>query len=334
MVDLVRKLKLLAVLAFAKGGVLPWFLIGIMVYFSLASEGFLTGENMFNVARQSVYIVLVSMAHMIVLLTGGLDLSIGVIIAMTSIVSSITMISAWSGAGSGVSAILLGCAAGIGAGTAIGAVNGIGVAVFRVPPFMMSFAMSWIAFGIILIITAGLPVYGLPEAFSDVLGYGTAAGVPVPAWITIGLVILVYVFIDRTRMGRYLYAIGGNRRTAELSGVATRFYLFLAYSMTGALTSVAAIMLTARLGGGESVAGMHYPFLTLVACLISGVSFFGGVGRVQNVVMGALFIMLVENGLARIGLSSYIHTIVISGLLIFAIVANNYRQKLLLTVRV
>ena len=334
MILVTRNIGFLAVRLFVRTGVLPWFLIVTMVYFSLATEGFLTSENMFNVARQSVYIVLVSMAHMIVLLTGGLDLSIGVIIAMTSVISSLTMISVWSGTGAGIGAILAGCAAGLGAGTAIGAVNGIGVAVFRVPPFMMTFAISWIAFGIILIITEGLPVYGLPETFSNILGYGTAGGVPVPAWIAIGLVILIYIFIDRTRMGRYLYAIGGNRRTAELSGVATRFYLFMAYAMTGALTSLAAIMLTARLGGGEPVAGMHYPFLTLVACLISGVSFFGGVGRVQNVVMGALFIMLVENGLAKLGLTSYIHTIVISALLIFAIIANNYRQKFLLTFRI
>ena len=218
-----RNIGFLAVRLFVRTGVLPWFLIVTMVYFSLATEGFLTSENMFNVARQSVYIVLVSMAHMIVLLTGGLDLSIGVIIAMTSVISSLTMISVWSGTGAGIGAILAGCAAGLGAGTAIGAVNGIGVAVFRVPPFMMTFAISWIAFGIILVITEGLPVHGLPETFSNVLGYGTAGGVPVPAWIAIGLVILIYVFIDRTRMGRYLYAIGGNQRTAELSGVATRF---------------------------------------------------------------------------------------------------------------
>ena len=319
---------------FARVGVLPWLLVIALIYFSLAADNFLTGENMFNIARQSIYLVLVSMAHMIVLLTGGLDLSIGVIIAMTSIVSSTVMIAAWSGQGAGIWAILAGCAAGFGAGAAIGAINGIGIAIFRVPPFMMTFAMSGITFGIILMVTAGLPVYGLPVTFANVLGYGTAGGVPIPAWITIGIVIMVYVFIDRTRMGRYLYAIGGNLRTAELSGVATRYYLFMAYVVTAALTSVAALMLTARIGGGESVIGMHYPFITLVACLISGVSFFGGVGRVQNVVMGAMFIMLVENGLAKLGLTSYVHTIVISALLIFAVIANNYRQRLLLTIRV
>jgi len=327
------KLESIAIQAFVRGGVLPWFLLIAIVYFSLAADSFLTGENMFNIARQSVYLVLVSMAHMIVLLTAGLDLSIGVIIAMTSIVSSMVMVQAWSGEGSGVWAILAGCAAGLAAGTAIGAINGIGIAVFRVPPFMMTFAMSFIVFGIILIMTAGLPVYGLPNSFADVLGYGTLGGVPIPAWITIGFVVLMYVFIDRTRMGRYLYAIGGNYRAAMVSGVNTRFYLFMAYVATAALTSVAALMLTARLGGGESVTGGHYPFLSLVACLISGVSFFGGVGRVQNVVMGALFIMLVENGLAKIGLTSYVYTIVISALLIFAVIANNYRQKLLLTLK-
>ncbi len=327
------KLKSFAVRVFVRGGVLPWFLLIAMVVFSISADPFLTGENMFNVARQSIFLVLVSMAQMVVLLTAGLDLSVGVIIALTSVVTSMAMVATWSGEGTGWMAIIAGCAAGFGAGTSVGVINGIGVALFRVPPFMMTLAMSGIVFGIILMVTGGKPVYGIPDTFGAVFGYGIAGTVPIPAWITIGFVLLMFIFINRTRMGRYLYALGGNLKASVVSGVSTRFYLFMAYVVTAALTSVAALMLTARLGGGESNIGANYPFLSLAACLIGGVSFFGGIGRLHNVVMGAMFIMLVENGLGMLGLSSYVHMIVISALLILAVIADNYRQRLILTIR-
>ncbi len=327
------KLESIAIRVFVLGGVLPWFLLIAIVVFSISADSFLTGQNMFNVARQSIYLVMVSMAQMVVLLTAGLDLSVGVMIALTSVVSSMGMVAMWSGEGAGVMAIIAGCAAGFGAGTSVGVINGIGVALFRVPPFMMTFAMAFIVFGIILLVTGGKPVYGIPDTFGAVLGYGIAGGVPIPVWITIGLILLMYIFINRTRMGRYLYAIGGNRNAAVVSGVSTRFYLFMAYVVTAALTSAAALMLTARLGGGESNIGANYPFLSLAACLIAGVSFFGGRGRLPNVVMGAVFIMLVENGLGMVAISPYVHIILIPALLILAVIADNYRQKLILTIR-
>ncbi len=324
------KLESFAIRIFVRGGVLPWFLLIAIITFSTSTDSFLTGENIFNVARQSIYLVLVSMAQMVVLLTAGLDLSVGVMIAITSVVSSMVMVATWSGEGTGLIAIIAGCAAGLGAGTSVGVINGVGVALFRVPPFMMTFAMSGIVFGIILMITGGLPVYGIPDSFGAVLGYGVAGGVPIPAWITIGFVLLMFVFINRTRMGRYLYAIGGNLNAAVVSGVSTRFYLFMAYVVTAALTSVAALMLTARVGGGESNIGADYPFFSLAACLIGGVSFFGGIGRLPNVVMGAVFIMLVENGLGMLGVNSYVHMLLIGAILILAVIAETYRQKLIL----
>ncbi|MDP6474768.1 MAG: ABC transporter permease [Alphaproteobacteria bacterium] len=330
---MIRKTKYFAGRVFVRSGVLPWFLLIAIITFSLSAEPYLTGQNLFNVARQSIYLVMVSMAQMVVLLTAGLDLSVGVMIALTSIVSSMVMVAAWSGEGAGWIAIIAGCAAGFGAGTSVGVINGIGVALFRVPPFMMTFAMTFVVAGIILMITGGKPVYGIPDSFGAVFGYGIAGGVPIPVWITIAFILLMYIFINWTRMGRYLYAIGGNRNVAVVSGVSTRFYLLMAYAVAAALTSAAALMLTARLGGGESNIGANYPFLTLAACLIGGVSFFGGRGRLPNVVMGALLIMLVENGLSMVGVNPYVHIIVIPALLILAVIADNYRQKLVLTVR-
>jgi ribose/xylose/arabinose/galactoside ABC-type transport system permease subunit len=325
------KLKRIISILFIKGGVLPWFLCIAVISFGLSNENFLTERNLFGISRQSTYLILVAMAQMIVMLTAGLDLSVGVMLAMTSVVSSMTMVSLWSGYGTGWESVFIGCLAGMGACIGIGAINGIGVAIFRVPPFVMTLAVSSIVFGLALTITGGTPIYGIPDVFANVFGYGQMAGVPIPVWITALCVSIVYVFINWTPMGRYLYAIGGNVRAAALSGINTRFYLVCAYMLSSAITGIAALLLTARLESGESNIGANYPLLSIAACAIGGVSLFGGVGRLSNVVLGAVFIILIQNGLNLLRINSYLQMVVIGVLLIVAIVADNYRQKLILT---
>ena len=198
---------------------------------------------------------------------------------------------------------------------------------------MMTLAMSSIVFGIALMITGGTPIYGMPDNFANVLGYGRGLGVPIPIWITIGFIILMYVFLNWTRMGRYLYALGGNLKASQLSGISTRFYLFMAYVVAAGITTIGAIMLTARLESGEGNIGKEYPLLSIAACVIGGVSLFGGTGRLPNVVLGAIFIILVQNGMNLLRISSYMQLVVIGVLLILAVIADNYRQKLLLMLR-
>ena len=328
-----ERVEYFATLIFVRAGVLPWFLLVAIVVFALTTENFLSGRNLMQVARQATYLVMVSMGQMVVLLTAGLDLSVGVMFALVSVITSMAMVGAWDGGAAATGAILIGCLAGFGAGTGIGVVNGIGVAVFRVPPFMMTLAMSSIVFGIALMITGGTPIYGMPDDFANILGYGRGLGVPIPIWITIGFVILMYVFLNWTRMGRYLYALGGNLKASQLSGISTRFYLFMAYVVTAGITTIGAIMLTARLESGEGNIGKEYPLLSIAACVIGGVSLFGGTGRLPNVVLGAIFIILVQNGMNLLRISSYMQLVVIGILLILAVIADNYRQKLLLMLR-
>ncbi|HIM45813.1 MAG TPA: ABC transporter permease, partial [Alphaproteobacteria bacterium] len=230
-------------------------------------------------------------------------------------------------------AIAVGCAAGMVAGTLVGVFNGIGVAIFRVPPFMMTLAMASIVFGLALTITGGTPIYGMPTAFASTFGYGKFLSVPVPIWLTIGFIIMMYIFINWTRMGRYLYALGGNLKASQLSGINTRLYLFLAYVVCAAITTFCALMLTARLESGESNIGTHYPLLSISACVIGGVSLFGGTGRLPNVVLGAIFIILVQNGMNLLRINSYLQMVVIGLLLILAVIGDNYRQKVMLTLR-
>lgn len=326
----------LATLVFVRAGVLPWFLIVAIIVFAITTDNFFSERNLINVVRQATYLVMVSMGQMVVLLTAGLDLSVGVMFAMVSVITSMAMVGMWDGESTATVAIIVGCLAGLGAGTGIGVLNGIGVAVFRVPPFMMTLAMSSIVFGIALMITGGTPVYGMPDEFANFLGYGIWPGklvLPVPVWITIGFIILMYVFLNWTRMGRYLYALGGNLKASQLSGISTRFYLFMAYVVCAGITTIGALMLTARLESGEGNIGKEYPLLSIAACVIGGVSLFGGTGRLPNVVLGAIFIILVQNGMNLLRMSSYLQMVVVGILLILAVVADNYRQKLLLMLR-
>ena len=327
------KLKKFLSSSFIKAGVLPWFLGVALITFSLASDNFLTTQNILGVARHSTDLILVAMAQMIVMLTAGLDFSVGVIVAMTSVVASMTMVALWSGYGSGWEAIFIGCLAGLLIGACIGLVNGLGVAFLRVPPFIMTLGMSSIIFGLALTITGGIPIYGVPETFANIFGYGAFLGVSLSIWITLAFIILVYIFLNMTKMGRYFYAIGGNVRAAELSGINIRVYIVGAYVFSAIITSIAALLITARLETGEPNVGANFPLLSIAACAIGGVSLLGGVGRVQNVVLGAFFIILIQNGMNLMRVGSYLQMVVIGGLLIVAISAEYFRQQMLLTVK-
>ncbi len=327
------KLKKFLSTSFIKAGVLPWFLGVALITFSFASDNFLTTQNILGVARHSSDLILVAMAQMVVMLTGGLDFSVGVILAMTSVVASMTMVALWTGYGSGWEAIFIGCLAGLFVGAFIGLVNGLGVAFLRVPPFIMTLGMSSIIFGMALTITGGIPIYGMPESFTNIFGYGTFLGISLTIWITLIFIILVYIFINRTKMGRYFYAIGGNIRAAELSGINVRVYIVSAYVFSAVVTSFAALLITARLETGEPNIGASYPLLSIAACAIGGVSLLGGVGKVQNVVLGAFFIILIQNGMNLMRVGSYLQMVVIGVLLIVAISAEYFRQQMLSTLK-
>lgn len=319
-------------LVFIRLGVLPFLLIIAIIVFTLSSENFLTASNLTNVVRQSVYLMMVALGQMLALLTGGFDLSVGTIVAITSVVGALAMAAVASAMPDSVwLAIAIGCLAGVAAGTAVGVINGIGVAVFGVSPFIMTLGISSVGFGTALYITGGVPVYGMPVEFGDIFGFGTALGIPVPIYFAAGLAILVYLIVNRTRLGRHFYAVGGNVKAAQLSGINTKLTLFVTYVLCAFLAAVSGMLLTARLDTGEANVGASLPLESIAACVIAGVSLRGGVGRVENVVLGALFIVLAQNGmnLARIG--SYLQMAVLGGLLILAVVADQIRLRYIAT---
>jgi ribose/xylose/arabinose/galactoside ABC-type transport system permease subunit len=319
---------------FVRTGVLPLLLLAAVVVFAALSHNFLTGGNLLTVARQSTYLTMVAMGQMLALLTGGFDLSVGKNVAITSVVGAMTMasLSAAFPDATGL-AVTLGMLGGIGAGTLVGIVNGIGVAVFDVSPFMMTLGTASISFGIALTLTSGMPVYGMPDAFGNIFGFGRLLGIPVPVYVTAAVAVVMYLVLSWTRMGRYFYAIGGNLKASVLSGISTRFYLFMAYVLCGVLSAIAGIMLTARLETGEANIGASLPLDSIAACVIGGVSLRGGSGHIGNVILAAIFIGLIQNGMDLAHIESYLQEVVIGILLILAVIADGLRQRVLLRLR-
>ena len=315
-------------LVFVRLGVLPFLLLIAVLVFAFMSDNFLTGRNLLNVVRQSTYLALVAMGQMFALLTGGFDLSVGTILALTSVVGATAMAGAYAAMPDMPAlSILIGILAGVTAGTAIGAVNGVGIALFNVSPFMMSLGMASVGFGLALYMTGGTPVYGMPVEFGDTFGFGSILGIPVPVLVTVILIVFLYFVVNWTRLGRYFYAVGGNVKAARLSGIDTRLTLFLAYVLCGAMAAIAGILLTARLDTGEANIGATMPLESIAACVIAGVSLRGGIGRIENVVLGALFIGLVQNGMNLARIESYLQIVVIGALLILAVVADQLRLR-------
>ena len=315
---------------FVRLGVLPILLLGGIVIFTLISDNFLTTRNMMNVVRQSSYLTLVAVGQMFALLTGGFDLSVGTIVAVTSVVGAIAMAAAATIMPEAVwLSILLGVLAGLAAGGLIGAINGIGVAIFEVSPFMMTLGISSVGFGVALYLTGGTPVYGMPVEFGNLFGFGNFFGVPAPVAVAALVIAAAFVLVNGTRLGRYFYAVGGNLKAANLSGINTRFTLFMAYLICGLIAAVSGMLLTARLDTGEANIGASMPLESIAACVIAGVSLRGGVGRLENVVLGALFIGLIQNGMNLARIDSYLQTVVIGTLLIIAVIADRVRLRVM-----
>lgn len=317
---------------FVKVGVLPFFLLGALVIFTALSSKFLTGQNLVNVARQSVYLVLVSMGQMLALVTGGFDLSVGTTIALTSVVSAMGMV--WL---SGVFpdavwlAILLGAGLGVGAAFLVGLVNGVGVAIFEVSPFIMTLGVSSVGAGLALFLTGGVPVSGLPFAFGNTFGFGRWWGIPVPVVIAVTCIAVMWVLMARTRLGTQIYAVGGNVRAARLSGINTRRTLILAYVICALVASLTGLLLTARVESGEANMGGTIALESIAACVIAGVSLRGGIGRVENVVLGAFFIVLVQNGMNLAQVSSYMQMVLLGALLILAVIFDQIRYRIIMS---
>jgi ribose transport system permease protein len=320
-----------AKLVLVRVGALPFFLIAALVVFTFASSQFLTGQNIVNVARQSVYLVLVSLGQMIVLLTGGFDLAVGTTIALTSVIAAMIMISVMAAIPHSVGLIIAaGCLGAMAVALLIGLINGTGVAVFGVSPFIMTLGVQSVCAGVALFLTGGVPVTGFPHAFGDTFAFARIFGVPVTVAVAVVAIAVVAIFLYGTRFGRHLYAVGGNVKAAKLSGINTTATLVIAYAASALLASIDGLLLTARVESGEANLGGTIALQSIAACVIGGVSLRGGIGRVEGVVLGAFFIVLIQNGMDLMQIGSYMQMVLLGVLLIMAVIVDQIRYRLLI----
>ena len=184
--------------------------------------------------------------------------------------------------------------------------------------------------GVALFLTGGVPVTGFPHAFGDTFGFGRVFGVPVTVATAITAVAVVALFLYGTRFGRHLYAVGGNVKAAKLSGINTTATLLIAYAASALLASTDALLLTARVESGEANLGGTIALQSIAACVIGGVSLRGGIGRVESVVLGAFFIVLIQNGMDLMQIGSYMQMVLLGVLLILAVIVDQVRYRLLI----
>ena len=308
-------------------GVLPAILILLFLFFGLYEPNFSRSANIINVFRNASYLMIISSGQMLVLIIGGFDLSVGAVVALTSVTSALIMVTLATAMPDQIILIIaLGAIAGLLVGSAIGVFNGLCVALLKVSPFMVTLGTMSIAVGIALFTTAGVPVYGMPDEFTRGFGRMRWLGLPVAIYLTIAILAILWFVMRWTKLGQYIYAIGGNIDAARVSGIPTTFYLVVTYTMCAFLAAITGVLLTARVGSGEATLGGPLMLESIAAAVIGGVSLRGGVGRIELVALGALFLALVTNGMNLMRVDSKLQTIVIGVVLILAVALDRLRR--------
>lgn len=309
-------------------GILPLLIIIAIVIFTIGNPRFFSIANSMNVLQQSTFLMLIAFGQMLVLISGGFDLSVGSNVALTSIISASAMV--WFQTlmpGHDVSIVLLGLATALGVGVLAGSANALGIGLLNVNPFIATLATASVFQGLTLLISAGMQVGGLPDLFVYGIGSGVILGIPVVVLVTIPIALGMYVAMNWTRFGRYVFATGSNSRAAVIAGIGVKKILFSSYVLCAVLASFSGFMLTARVSAGQPLLGAEFPLMSITAAIIGGCSLRGGQGSVLGTILGVLFVTIIANGMNLMRLGSYYQMIVLGIVLVAAVVLDQQRAK-------
>lgn len=297
------------------GPLLGLLLLGIAL--TILSDRFFTLDNLLNVARQISINAIISVGMTLVILTGGIDLSVGSIVALTGSITAGLLVG-----GQGiVPAMLLGMVV----GALLGLFNGVLITRAEIPPFIATLGTMTAARGFTLVYTDGRPITGMEDAFRY-LGGGYIAGIPVPVIIMLVIFAAAYIMLKKTRLGRYIYAIGGNEEAARLSGINTKKILLSVYVLGGLLAGISGIIMASRLNSAQPTAGVSFELDAIAAVVLGGTSLSGGVGTIGGTLIGALIIGVLDNGLNLLNVSSFYQQIA-KGLVILLAVFLDKKRK-------
>ena len=292
-------------------------LIAMIVFFSLSTKSFLSARNFTNIVRQISVVGICAVGMTMVILTGGIDLSIGSVIGLTSAIAAVMM--------SGGMPIWLAVLVALALGVVIGLANAACINFLRIPPMITTLAMMISLRGAVYLITGGMPIYGIPESFK-VLGQGTVGVFPISSLIMIAVFIFGYILLSRTPFGRRIYGIGGNVETARLSGVNVKRELYKMYMLVGLLGALAGLILTSRINSGQPSAGDGYEMDIITAVVLGGVSVSGGEGKLGKVIIGVVFMGVLANGMMMMNVSEYWQRVV-KGIVLLIAVAVDIQAK-------
>lgn len=297
-------------------------LIGLLIIIFIliaASPNFLTVNNILNVFRQVSINALIAFGMTFVILTGGIDLSVGATLALSAALTAGLM----NGGMDPLTAIIIGLAA----GGAMGAVNGLLVTKARIAPFIATLATMTIYRGFALVYTDGRPITGFESELFTMVGGGYFFGVPVPVIIMILIFAALYFVLRKTTFGRNIYAIGGNEEATLLSGIKTGRFKVYVYTMTGLLSALAGIILTSRLDSAQANAGVGYELDAIAAVVLGGTSLSGGRGWLVGTLVGALIIGVLNNGLNLLGVSSFYQQVVKGLVILLAVMLDRKKAN-------
>ena len=283
---------------------------------------FLKATNLLNVANQIAVIAIIAIGMTLVIITAGIDLSVGSLIAFSAVLATWVIQNWFGGVGAGLVGIITGCLIAILVCGGLGLFTGTMVAYFKVPPFVSSLGMMMVSSGFAYMLSGGLSIYQLPDAFSW-LGRGDdLGGIPNAVVLMIILYLLAHFLMKGTTIGRYIYAVGGNSEAARLSGIPVKRILLWVYAGSAALAGLGGVVMASQFQSGDPKYGLMYELYVIAAVVVGGTSLAGGRGRVFGTLIGAFIIAVIQNGMNLTGVQSYTQKVVLGFVLLAAVLID------------
>jgi ribose transport system permease protein len=295
-------------------------LIVVFVFLSFASPDFLSADNLFNIGSQTAVVAVIAIGMTLVIITAGIDLSVGSVAALSGVMGVTLMVSFGL-------PVPLGILGGILVGAIAGLVNGLLVAFAGLNPFIATLGMLSVARGLTYISTGAVAVFGAPDSFR-LLGQGVLGPIPIPILVIVVVTIAGYVVLSRTRLGRYAYAMGSNLEAARLSGIPIKRYLTSVYVIAGALAGLGGMIAASRVNSGQPNYGLGLELDVIAAAVIGGASLFGGQGTVVGTLIGAFLIALIRNGAVLLNVDVFYQSVIIGVVIWIAVFWDQYRRRL------
>jgi ribose transport system permease protein len=297
-------------------------LLAEIALFSSLSPYFFTAENILNVTLQTSIIAIIAAGMTFVIITAGIDLSVGAMVAFSGVIATSVLKLDLQFALSFPLAVLIALLIGIFSGS----IAGLFVTRFNITPFIVTLSLMTIWRGASYMYTDGRPIWGFPDEFSFI-GSGRVFGIPIPTIIMIYVYIVAYAILKHTKFGRYVYAVGGNKEAARLAGINVNRTLLSVYIISGVLSAISGILLASRMNSGQPNAGLMYEMDVIAAVVVGGTSLFGGRGTIIGTFLGAMLIGILRNGLNLLNVGSYVQMVVLGVVILLAVLLDQMRTK-------